>query len=204
MTYSKRLFDLVLAFLLIFLLFPLIFMILVLVAVFDGFPIFYLSKRMRTPLQDFDLIKFRTMRISKTNLGVTGGDKSGRITKFGRFLRRTRLDEVPQLWNVIRGDISFVGPRAPLPQYVERFPDLYSKVLKSVPGITGLATVTIHSREERLLSKAENAHETDVIYTSRCIPIKERLDLIYQNNQNLCFDLVLIFRTVLVALFKRS
>ena len=103
---------------------------------------------MKAPGVPFHLWKLRTMTVVREDSGVSGGDKAARITPVGRFLRRARLDEIPQLWNVIRGDMSFVGPRPPLRLYVERFPALYAEVLKSRPGITGLATLHFHAHEE--------------------------------------------------------
>lgn len=199
MTPVKRLFDLTCAIFLTILLAPVIILVMVLILVLDGRPVFYISERMKTPSQGFDLVKFRTMKTVVGDSGVSGGDKSARITKTGAFLRRTRLDEVPQLYNVLRGDISFVGPRPPLRQYVEQFPELYANVLKSRPGITGLASIYFHAHEEHLLARTTNSAETDAIYSRACVPRKARLDLIYQKNRNVCMDLMLMFKTV----FKR-
>ncbi|SIO48420.1 sugar transferase, partial [Octadecabacter temperatus] len=129
-----------------------------------------------------------------------GGDKSDRITNTGAFLRRTRLDEVPQLFNVLCGDISLIGPRPPLRQYVERFPETYSQVLKSRPGISGLASIYFHSHEEYLLAKATTLEETDMIYSRVCIPRKARLDLIYQKKRTICLDVSLMFKSVFKSL----
>ena len=148
------------------------------------------------PDQSFRLVKFRTMRPDPTTGGVTGGDKSARISRVQRFLRRSRLDELPQLWNVLRGDMSFVGPRPPLRVYVEAFPDLYAEVLRSRPGVTGLASLTFHAHEEAILARAASAAETDALYRRRCVPRKARLDLIYQRKASLCFDLALLWRTL--------
>ena len=125
----------------------------------QGRPILYLSERMRTPEQGFALVKLRTMAPAPDGVdgGVSGADKAARITPLGRHLRRLRLDEVPQLWNILRGDMSFVGPRPPLREFVERFPDLYARVLACRPGITGLATLVYHAHEERLLSRSGSA-----------------------------------------------
>jgi lipopolysaccharide/colanic/teichoic acid biosynthesis glycosyltransferase len=196
MTLSKRLMDLVLAGLLTILLLPLILGLALLILFKEGRPVFYVAERMKAPGQPFDLWKFRTMRPALQDGGVSGGDKSDRITSTGRFLRRTRLDEVPQLLNILRGDISFVGPRPPLRRYVEQFPALYGEVLKSRPGVTGLATLVYHRTEERLLAPCTTADETEAVYTRRCIPAKARLDLIYAKNRNLCFDAVLMLATV--------
>ncbi|MFT6607897.1 MAG: lipopolysaccharide/colanic/teichoic acid biosynthesis glycosyltransferase [Halocynthiibacter sp.] len=200
MTPVKRLFDLTCAIFLTILLAPVIVFVMFLILVLDGRPVFYISERMKTPIQGFDLIKFRTMTPVVGDSGPSGGDKSARITKTGAFLRRTRLDEVPQLYNVFRGDISFVGPRPPLRHYVERFPELYTSVLKSRPGITGLASIYFHAHEERLLARTTSSAETDAIYSRACVPRKARLDLIYQKNRNLCMDLMLMFKTVFKSL----
>lgn len=195
MTPAKRLLDLALALVLLVAAAPVMAAIALAVLVLDGRPVLYPSERMRAPGQPFTLWKFRSMRPAADDGGVSGGDKAGRITPLGHFLRRTRLDELPQLWNILKGDMSFIGPRPPLRQYVERFPDLYARVLRSRPGISGLATLQFHRHEERLLARARSREETDAIYCRACIPRKARLDLIYQRHRNLCFDLVLIGRT---------
>jgi lipopolysaccharide/colanic/teichoic acid biosynthesis glycosyltransferase len=196
MTPSKRLFDILAALVLGVLLLPVILAVAATVLLRDGRPVFHVSERMRTPTEGFGLVKFRTMAPVAEDRGVSGADKAARITRTGRFLRRTRLDELPQLWNVLRGDISFVGPRPPLREYVQRFPELYARVLRSRPGITGLATLHFHAHEERLLARSRSAAETDAIYARACVPRKARLDLIYQKNRSLCLDLALMVRTV--------
>ena len=200
MTPAKRLCDLILALLLGIVLLPVIAVVAVMILVRDGRPVFYVSERMKTPAQGFRLVKFRTMKVVATDSGVSGGEKAARITAIGRVLRRTRLDEVPQLWNVLRGDISFVGPRPPLRQYVERFPEIYGRVLKSRPGITGLASVYFHEHEERLLARSRSTEETDAIYCRACIPRKAHLDLIYQARRNICMDAGIMLKTVFRSL----
>lgn len=203
MTPQKRLFDLALA-LLIAAVLALPFAVLVVVLLIrEGRPVFYVSERMRAPGRPFQLWKLRTMTVVQADSGVSGGDKSSRITATGRFLRRTRLDEIPQLWNVLRGDMSFVGPRPPLRSYVERFPEIYGPVLKSRPGITGLATLRYHAHEERLIASCRTAAETDDVYSRRCVPRKAALDLIYQRHQSLCFDLRLIIETASRTFIRR-
>ncbi len=196
MTPAKRLMDLTLA-LLLAALFALPFSAVVIALLLrDGRPVFYVAERMRAPGRPFRLWKLRTMTVAQADSGVSGGDKSARVTRTGRFLRRTRLDEVPQLWNILRGDMSFVGPRPPLRKYVERFPGLYARVLQSRPGITGLATLVYHAHEERLLAPCRTTEETDEVYSRRCVPAKARLDLIYQKNRSVCYDLVLLGTTI--------
>lgn len=200
MTPAKRVFDLVCALFLAVLLSPLIVLVALAILVLDGRPVLYLSERMRSQTQGFWLVKFRTMKPDPHDSGVSGGEKTNRITRTGAFLRRSRLDEITQLWNVIRGDISFVGPRPPLRQYVERFPEIYGPVLQSRPGITGLASIYFHAHEENLLARCQNKAETDMVYARACIPRKARLDLIYQARRNLCMDAALMFKTVFKGL----
>jgi lipopolysaccharide/colanic/teichoic acid biosynthesis glycosyltransferase len=147
---------------------------------------------MRDPASGFTLWKFRTMAAGPDAGGVTGGDKAARITPVGRKLRRARLDELPQLWNILRGDVSFVGPRPPLRRYVEMFPELYGRVLRSRPGVTGLASLVYAAHEERILAACATPEATEAAYVRRCVPRKAALDLIYQRNRTLWLDLKLI------------
>lgn len=196
MTRGKRIFDLALALVLLVPLGLVMAVVALVLLVTQGRPILYGAERIRAPGHAFTLWKFRTMRPVSDDSGVSGGDKRARITAPGRFLRRTRLDELPQLFNILKGDMSFVGPRPPLRQYVEAFPGLYAEVLCCRPGVTGLATLVFHRHEERLLAGCASAEETDSVYVRRCIPRKARLDLIYRRRRTLCFDLAILARTV--------
>ncbi len=197
MTVGKRLSDIFFVLLFLIPLAPVMLLVLLAVLVLDGKPVFFVSERMKTPDQGFLLWKFRTMRPDDNDSGVSGGDKTTRITKTGGFLRKYRLDELPQLWNILKGDISFVGPRPPLRRYVEKFPNLYTQVLKSRPGVTGLATLAYHKTEEELLSDCHTAAATEETYCRRCVPRKATIDLIYAKNRSFCFDLKLMTATVL-------
>ncbi|ALG91645.1 MULTISPECIES: sugar transferase [Actibacterium] len=195
MTMAKRLFDIALALVLGILMAPFLAVLLVAMWALDGRPLFYTSERMKGVDRPFRLWKLRTMKPDLADSGVSGGDKAHRVTRMGHVLRRFRLDEIPQLWNVLKGDMSFVGPRPPLRLYVERFPALYGEVLRSRPGITGLATLVYHSHEERLLARCKTAEDTDAVYSRACVPRKARLDLIYQKHQSLCGDIALLWQT---------
>lgn len=197
MTPQKRLFDLIAAAVLTPVVLPMVLVIALLIRLREGGPIFHKGERMHSPTRGFILWKFRTMRPDPTDSGVTGADKANRITPLGRFLRRARLDELPQLWNLWRGDISVVGPRPPLRQYVERFPEIYGRVLKSRPGITGLATIMYNRHEQMLLKRSRSRAETDAVYARNCVPRKARIDLIYQRHQSICFDIAVIAKTFL-------
>ncbi|WP_375688097.1 sugar transferase [Pseudooceanicola sp. LIPI14-2-Ac024] len=196
MSPGKRILDLTLCLVLGLLLWPVVLVISVLILLRDGRPVFFLSERMKTADRAFLLVKFRTMTTDPQDGGVSGGDKAARITATGRVLRRYRLDEIPQLWNILKGDISFVGPRPPLRRYVEMFPELYGEVLRSRPGLTGLATMMFHRREAQLLAGCRTAEETEATYIRRCVPVKARLDLIYGRNKSVCYDLALMSATL--------
>lgn len=203
MTWRKRLFDLFFASLLVIILGPILLGLLVWLLFKEGRPLFHVAERMKTPQQSFNLWKLRTMTVVDGDQGVSGGDKRARITPTGAWLRARRLDEFPQLWNILRGDLSFVGPRPPLREYVERFPEVYREVLKSRPGVTGLATIRFHKHEDKLLSRCQTPQETDDVYCRICVPRKARLDLIYQRHQSTCYDFDLVFQTI-GNLFRRG
>ena len=202
MTWRKRIFDLFFASLLVVILGPVLIWLMIWLLIKEGRPLFYVAERMKTPTTPFNLWKLRTMTVVEQDQGVSGGNKDARITPTGAWLRAKRLDEFPQLWNILKGDLSFVGPRPPLREYVERFPEIYNEVLKSRPGVTGLATIRFHKHEDRLLSRCATPEETDDVYTRICVPRKARLDLIYQRHQTTCYDFDLVFQTI-GNLFRR-
>ncbi len=205
MTWRKRIFDLFFASLLVVILGPVLLGLLVWLLIRQGRPLFYVAERMKGPDQPFNLWKLRTMEVAGSaagDTGVSGGDKAARITPMGDWLRRRRLDEFPQLYNILKGDLSFVGPRPPLREYVERYPEIYAQVLQSRPGVTGLASIVYHKHEAALLERCRTAQETDEVYTRVCIPTKAQLDLIYQRHRNTCYDFDLVFQTI-GNLFRR-
>lgn len=202
MTWRKRIFDLFFASLLVVILGPILIWLVIYLLIKEGRPLFFVAERMKGVEQPFNLWKLRTMTVVDSDQGVSGGNKSSRITSTGAWLRAKRLDEFPQLWNILKGDLSFVGPRPPLREYVERFPEIYGAVLRSRPGVTGLATIRFHKHEERLLNRCDTAAETDDVYCRICVPRKAKLDLIYQKNQSTCYDFDLVFQTI-GNLFRR-
>lgn len=195
MTLQKRALDVVLLLVLSLVLLPILAVLVIILSLREGRPVFYRSERMQSTTHAFMLWKLRTMTMTSHDSGVTGGDKSARITATGYMLRKRRLDELPQIFNILRGDISFVGPRPPLGIYVERFPDIYQRVLQSRPGVTGLASLVYARHEAHLLSRCDTAAATDAIYARACVPRKARIDLLYQRNQSLIFDVWLIALT---------
>lgn len=195
--WGKRAFDLCFGLAIFLPGLPIFLTVALLVWLRDGAPVFHVSQRVKAPGQTFGLIKFRTMSDDPQDAddSVLGGDKSARITSLGRFLRRTRLDEAPQLLNVLKGDMSFVGPRPPTPHYVATNPELYARVLRSKPGITGLATILFHAHEERILADISDPRQVETAYVTRCIPRKAALDLLYQRRASICLDSYLLWLT---------
>ncbi|WP_312526791.1 sugar transferase [Paracoccus sp. (in: a-proteobacteria)] len=200
MTFRKRAFDILLALTLLIPLSIVMAVVALILLITQGRPIFYVAPRMRSPGRSFDQLKFRTMLRHERDSGATGAHKNWRITKVGRFLRRTRIDELPQLFNILLGDMSFVGPRPPLREFVERFPAQYAQVLRNRPGVTGLATMIYHAHEDAIMARCKTAEQTENAYFRRCLPTKLRIDLIYLHRASLRMDLWIIMNTVMTVI----
>ncbi len=199
---TKRMFDVTLALVLLVPLSVVMAVVALILLIMQGKPIFYAAPRMKSVDKTFMHLKFRTMLCQDDDSGVTGGHKSWRITPLGRFLRRTRIDELPQLFNILKGDMSFVGPRPTIREYVERFPTVYGQVLQSRPGVTGLATLIYHRHEDRILSRCRSAEATEAAYVRRCLPSKLKIDLIYQRNRSFKMDMWIMWRTVMIVVYR--
>lgn len=165
--------------------------------------VLYRQTRITKGGKQFKAIKFRSMKIASGNAandGVTTNDKQDRITKSGRFIRKYRIDELPQLWNVLVGEMSLVGPRPQTPRYVEAHPETYARINQIRPGITGLASIKFHEREERMIKAAGD--KADEVYINRILPMKFKYNLFYLHNYGLLFDLKIIWWTVLGMIRK--
>ena len=198
---AKRLFDIFFASVGLILTSPLLVLLGALVKMHDGGPVLFRQQRVGRGGVFFWIYKFRTMVVNaeKLGLGITkGGDT--RITPIGRFLRRTKLDELPQLWNVWRGDMSFVGPRPELPRYVELYTPGQREILKLKPGITDLATLEFRDEEELL----RNAADTEKFYVEYCLPRKIELNLLYARRANLWRDAIIIGQTLFPQFYRKQ
>ena len=148
---------------------PLFLAIAILLKISSNGPVFFKQRRLGQYGRPFDLIKFRSMVHCPQDNGplvTANGDR--RVTTLGLILRRTKIDELPQLWNVLRGDMSLVGPRPEVPRYVERYPDLFKLVLQQRPGITDICTVQLRN-EELLLAQSEDPEH---YYVNQLLPRK--------------------------------
>jgi lipopolysaccharide/colanic/teichoic acid biosynthesis glycosyltransferase len=190
---SKRCFDLFFSALVLIALSPLLVCISVLVKCSDWGPIFFRQRRVGQHGKLFWLWKFRTMIVNAEKLGLPlTKDGDPRITSIGRFLRKSKLDDLPQLWNVLKGEMSFVGPRPEVPQFVERYTPEQREILAYKPGITGLATLTF--RDEEVLLR--NVKNLESFYVQYCIPRKVTLDCQYAKKANLLQDTWIILQAL--------
>lgn len=189
---SKRIFDIIASFIGLIALSPILLLLSVLIGIHMGFPIFFRQKRTGLYGMQFLLIKFRTMSTNHSGSPVSvKGEK--RITPLGAWLRTYKLDEIPELWNVLVGHMSFVGPRPEVPQYSDRLKGEELRILNIRPGLTGPATLKYIS-EESLLSSVEDPvkYNDEVIW-----PDKIRINLHYIENRSFWKDIVIICRTFL-------
>lgn len=188
---SKRLFDVIVSALGLLLLAPLLVLIGAWIRLDSAGPALFLQVRVGRHGVPFTIHKFRTMRVEAGAAITVGADP--RITRSGRLLRASKLDELPQLWDVLRGAMSFVGPRPELPRYVDIYPaDLRERVLAVRPGITDPASLAF-SREAELLAAAADPERE---YREVILPAKLRLSAEYAVRASLVTDLQLIFKTL--------
>jgi len=164
----------------------------------DGRPIFFGQTRVGRNGRPFAIWKFRTMRVGVQGSAITAaGDR--RITRVGAWLRALKLDELPQLFNVIKGDMSLIGPRPEVPEFVQLGSPMWQAVLQVRPGITDLATL-IHRNEERILGAFE---DPNAAYRDSVLPAKLYLNLEYLHSRTFWRDLQLIFLTVRYSFFPK-
>lgn len=193
-TYGKRSFDLVASAAGLLLLAPLLLLIAVLVKLSDGGPILFRQVRVGRHFRPFNLLKFRTMIVNAGSAGpMVTAQGDPRITAVGKVLRATKLDELPQLLNVLRGDMSIVGPRPEVPKYVEMFRDgHYNAILTVRPGITDHAAIAFRN-EEAELRKFDSPEEG---YVREILPRKIELYERYLREISFLTDLKLILMTL--------
>ena len=193
-SFWKRLFDLVFSIAGFLLISPFLLIVAILIKLDSKGPVFFFQQRMGKDGRIFRLIKFRSMYVDpqKEKQGFTPGDSS-RITRIGRIIRKTKIDELPELINVIKGDMSLVGPRPEVPKYRSFYSGKYREILKLRPGITDLASIK-YKNEEEILKKSNDPEKT---YTEVILPDKLELALEYKKKMSFSTDLKMIFGTIL-------
>ena len=196
----KRIFDILFSVSVLLLLFPILLIIGVLIILESRGGMFFSQKRIGKNEQAFQILKFRTMFLDAEKKGqITVGDRDPRITRVGFFLRKYKLDELPQFWNVLIGEMSIVGPRPEVPYYVNFYDKNQRQVFKVKPGITDYASLKYFD-ENVLLGKSENPEQT---YIQEIMPQKLALNLEYVNHRNFSKDLKIVGKTAL-KIFQKS
>ena len=189
----KRCFDSLVSLFALLILFPFLLVIGILILIDSKGGVFYLQKRVGKNEKEFKLFKFRTMRPKSHQQGLlTVGGKDSRITNIGYFLRKYKIDELPQLFNVLLGHMSMVGPRPEVKKYTDLYNHEQKKVLSVKPGITDYASI-LYFEENELLAKSAHPEET---YINKIMPAKLKLNQLYIENRGFFVDMTIIFKTL--------
>ena len=193
----KRFFDIILALIITIIALPFMMIIAIWIKLDSRGPVFFRQRRVTTYGRVFRIFKFRTMVTDAEKRGtqVTVSNDS-RVTRAGRFLRKCRLDELPQLFNVLKGDMSFVGTRPEVERYVDRYTDEMNATLLMPAGITSLASIKFKD-EEKLL---DGANDPDEVYVNTVLPQKMSYNLEYIKKFNFFYDIKLMFMTFFAVL----
>lgn len=190
----KRFFDILVSSIALLLLLPLFVAVAAAIKIGSPGPVIFRQQRVGRNFQSFSIYKFRTMTIDapvKGSVITVGGDP--RVTRVGRVLRKSKIDELPQLLNVLKGEMSFVGPRPEVREYVELYKDEYKDILRVRPGITDLSSIAYRDEESILRSK----DDPETYYRNVLLPEKIRLAREYIEHSSFAYDISLIMRTVL-------
>lgn len=188
-----RIFDLFVAFIGLLLLLPLLLLVAIIIKLEDGGPVFFRQVRVGKGGRPFKIWKFRTMVVNAESLGrsITVGDDQ-RITRSGVWLRKWKLDELPQLINVVVGEMGFVGPRPEVPRYVALYTEEQRKVLELRPGITDLASIAYRNESEIL----QNQPDPEAYYVHQIMLDKIKINLEYAAGANVWRNIRVIFTTL--------
>lgn len=194
----KRCFDIVASSLLIVLLSPVLLVLAILIKKDSPGPVFYRQERVTTGGRSFRIFKFRTMVANADRIGslvTTAGDS--RITKMGKKIRSSRLDEIPQLFNIFIGDMSFVGTRPEVPKYVAAYTDEMWATLLMPAGVTSIASITYKKEDERIAELTSKGMTVDEAYTKYILPEKMQYNYEYLKDCNVLKDIIICIKTLL-------
>lgn len=195
--FFKPIFDFIIAFMLFLFFLPLFVLISILIKIDSKGPVFFRQKRGGKGKVFFDILKFRSMTDKEDSDGKDFDPGcSMRVTSIGKILRKSKLDELPQLINVLRGEMSLVGPRPEVKTYIELYPDRWDKVLTVKPGITDPASV-VYRDEEEILEKSD---DPEIEYRQTVLPHKLDLYEKYVGNITVFGDLSVLYKTIFVVL----
>lgn len=188
----RRMFDVVSALAGLALLAPVFAIIALAIKLYDRGPVFYFQSRVGKGLRKFRLLKFRSMHSNCAGGSLLTAPHDARVTRVGRFLRRYKLDELPQLVNVLKGEMQLVGVRPQVERFVEIFHDEYEELLRTPPGITDMASLSFRN-EERFFPESSIEEQ----YIAKILPFKLEMSLKYSRTRTFFSDLEILFRTVL-------
>ncbi len=190
---AKRIFDIIFSLFGLVVLSPLFLVIAFLIVLDSKGGIFFLQERIGRYGQPFKIFKFRTMYKDAEKKGqLTVGSRDPRITKVGYWLRKTKMDELPQLINVLKGDMSFVGPRPEVKKYVDLYNEEQKQVLNVRPGITDFASIVFRNENDLLAG----SNDPERLYVEKIMPTKLKLNMKYIEDRNLLLDVKIILKTV--------
>ena len=188
----KRLFDIIASFIGLLILSPFLLILAIAIVLESKGGVFYMQTRVGKNNKDFKLFKFRSMAVGSDKKGLLTVGKDSRITKIGYFIRKYKLDEFAQLINVLKGNMSLVGPRPEVRKYVDLYNEEQLKVLRVKPGITDYASIEYFD-ENKILGASDNPEKT---YIEEVMPHKLELNKKYLKNPTLSHDIKLIFKTI--------
>ncbi|WP_256010057.1 sugar transferase [Desertivirga xinjiangensis] len=190
---TKRTFDIVISFLALLFLFPVFIIISAAIIIDSKGAVLFRQRRVGRNKVDFDLLKFRTMESNASKLGLlTIGDRDARVTRVGYWLRKYKLDELPQLLNVLKGDMSLVGPRPEVKRYADLYNPTQQRVFEVKPGITDWASIQFCNESELLAQYSD----PEVFYVQELLPAKLAKNLSYIEHHDLWIDLKIICLTL--------
>jgi lipopolysaccharide/colanic/teichoic acid biosynthesis glycosyltransferase len=187
----KRVFDIAASLLAMLVLFPVVLLTSIGILLTMPGPVLFRQKRIGYKGQIFTIYKFRSMRVNKLKVSITLSSDN-RITPFGRFMRHTKLDELPQLWNILKGDMSVVGPRPDVPGYSDQLTGEGKLIWTVRPGLSGLDSVT-YPDEESILDQQENPQK---YYDEVLWPEKVKINVWYVKHHSFLLDMKIIFKTL--------
>lgn len=196
--FVKRLFDIIMSFLLCILLSPVLLIIAIWIKIDSNGPIFYRQERITQYGRTFKIFKFRTMVVNADQIGALVTTQNDcRITRVGKKIRKCRLDEIPQVFNILMGDMSFVGTRPEVQKYVDVYTDEMKATLLLPAGVTSLASIHYKNEDEIIKQGTDNGKSVDQIYIENVLPEKMKFNLEYLNHFNIVKDVTLCMRTVI-------
>jgi lipopolysaccharide/colanic/teichoic acid biosynthesis glycosyltransferase len=195
---AKRLLDVVVSSLMLVLLLPLLLLVAAAVKLTSRGPLFFRSERVGLLGDELQMVKFRKMQDGAAGPALTAKDDA-RFTPIGAFLAKSKLDEIPQLWNVLKGEMSLVGPRPEDPSFVAARPEEYARILTVKPGITGLCQLAFAKETEILETEG-----TIDAYVGRLLPKKIELDFLYVQRRSMSLDLRILAWTAVAVLLRRD